>query len=319
MSVPWAPPRRSYHLRVFVVCLLIVVIGLVGFLFGVRLEAIVPASGFIAARGQEEIRAGIGGLIELGWHEGELTTADGSLRFRLDAEGNGMTDPGQGTPREIKLYQLSGSLRVDSAKLKFHKLEAGDELWPAQALAWVRVPELQAELRRLQARREDLGKRGEPDREIAAQIQALKEQLARAVLRLPDRQEHWLALKVLAEPLQAVEPGAAVALVAPLDPATRKPKELIAFLEILEKHSGEITPGQSVRLYSTMHNQRLFGHAEARIERLEPLGESLPGGERRFRAMAAVSDAPFELRPGSSFKAEIIIGRKQVYRIILEQ
>ena len=74
-----------------------------------------------------------------------------------------------------------------------------------------------------------------------------------------------------------------------------------------------------MRIYSTMYNQRLHGHAEGRIERLEPLAEALPSGERRFRAVAVITAAPFALRVGSSFKAEIVIGRKQVYRIILEQ
>ena len=58
---------------------------------------------------------------------------------------------------------------------------------------------------------------------------------------------------------------------------------------------------------------------EKHIERLEPLGEPTANGERRFRAVAAITEAPFALRVGSSFKAEIVIGRKQVYRIILEQ
>ena len=38
-----------------------------------------------------------------------------------------------------------------------------------------------------------------------------------------------------------------------------------------------------------------------------------------WRAEASVTEAPFRLVPGSSFKAEIVVGRKPVYRIILEQ
>jgi hypothetical protein len=55
------------------------------------------------------------------------------------------------------------------------------------------------------------------------------------------------------------------------------------------------------------------------LEEVEPGGDLGPGGERRFRARARVTHAPFPLEPGSGCKAEVVIGRKQVYRIILEQ
>ena len=41
-------------------------------------------------------------------------------------------------------------------------------------------------------------------------------------------------------------------------------------------------------------------------------------GTRRFHALAPITRAPFALPLGSSFHAEISIGRKPVYRIILE-
>ena len=155
--------------------------------------------------------------------------------------------------------------------------------------------------------------------EVQAQTQTLQAQLAKARVTVPDQTNHWLVLKVHPEQRQALAAGEPISLIAPLDPATRQPKELTAILDVQEKHMGELALGQEVRIYSTMYNQRLHGHAEGRIERLEPLGEPAASGERRFRAMAAVSATPFTLRVGSSFKAEIVVGRKQVYRIILEQ
>ncbi len=291
MSNTWSPPGRSYHLRVFAISLVIVAIGLVGFLFGVRLEAIMPATGVIAARGEEKIRAEVPGLVELGWYEGELTGQGTTVRVRLDSQGNGVTEPGRdggqvvnppGRGRAVTRYRLEAGGQAAAGKVQFHQLAVGDELWPGQPLPAVR---------------------GE----------------ATPTPLVPKPADHWLVLKIYVEPGQAVAAGDAIALLAPLDPATHQPRALVAVLDVLEKHASDLEPGQTVRLYSTMYNQRLHGHAEAVLEKLEPLGEPLASGERRFRALAAVTGSPFPLRPGSSFKAEIVTGRKQVYRIILEQ
>jgi hypothetical protein len=282
VTTAWVPPRRTYHLRIFAVSLVIVVIALVAFLFLVRLEALMPATGVIAARGQEEVRAPAAGLVEPGWYEG----AAGKIRVRVDGQGKGVTEPGETAPLAVANYKLKNGATVDVNDLTFHKLTAGDELWPGQPLADIRAAE---------------GNR------------------VRAVLPVPAGANHWLVLKVYPDPRQAVAAGDPVALVAPLDPATHQPKSLVAILDVHEKHMGELEPGQAIRIFSSMYNQRLHGHADGVIERVEPLGEPLQGGERRFRAIAAVTTAPFTLRPGSSFKAEIIVGRKQVYRIILEQ
>jgi hypothetical protein len=282
VTTAWVPPRRTYHLRIFAISLVIVVIALIAFLFLVRMEALMPATGVIAARGQEEVRTPSAGLVEPGWYEGTIA---GKIRIRVDGQGNGIADPAEVTPLVITKYKLKDGQAVDPDSLTFHKLTAGDELWPGQPLADVRSAD---------------------------------ENRVRAVLQVPAA-GHWLVLKVYPDNRQAVAAGDPVALVAPLDPATHQPKSLIAILDVHEKHTGELEPGQAVRIFSTMYNQRLHGHANGIIERVEPLGEPLPGGERRFRAIAAVTNAPFNLRPGSSFKAEIIVGRKQVYRIILEQ
>ena len=60
MSAGWVPPRATYHLRVFTVSLVLVVVCLAGFLFGVRMEAKVPATGVITARDLRHARAAAG-------------------------------------------------------------------------------------------------------------------------------------------------------------------------------------------------------------------------------------------------------------------
>ena len=42
--------RPTHHLRVFIISLAIIALALTGVLFGVRVEAVVPASGTITAR-----------------------------------------------------------------------------------------------------------------------------------------------------------------------------------------------------------------------------------------------------------------------------
>ena len=45
----WTPPRPTYHLRIFAVSLVLVALALVVMLFGVELEAVVPATGTVTA------------------------------------------------------------------------------------------------------------------------------------------------------------------------------------------------------------------------------------------------------------------------------
>ncbi len=319
--IPASPAKPTNHVKVFAVSLALIVAFLLSFLFGVRLEATAPATGFIMAREQQEVRAPLFGLIDLGWHEGTVALADGAtLKVRVDPQGNGITEPTAGLPSQpVHHYKLASGLDVLPADLKFHPLKAGDEIWPGQVLAWLRVDDLRLQLHKLKGRLEDLQSRGEPGREVMVEYNLLRDQLEQAFIRAPQTRDPWLVLKTFVTPLQAVKPGDAVALIAPLDPRSHQPRELLAVLDIDEKHAGEIEPGQSLRLYSSMYNQRLHGHAEAVIERLEPLGEAGPGGERRFRAIAKVTESPYALRPGSSFRGEIVIGRKPVYRVILEQ
>ncbi|HZT80179.1 MAG TPA: HlyD family efflux transporter periplasmic adaptor subunit [Gemmataceae bacterium] len=325
MPAPWVPPRRFSHLRTFAACLGVLVLCLVGLLFGVRLEALVPASGTITARDLRAVRSLTAGLAEPGWFEGLIARPGKEpLRARVDAHGDGVTDPAQGPPRQVCHYEvLDGPpmAKRSAEGVRFHRLEPGDELWPGQVIATVRDDDTRIRLRQAEARLRDLeassNDAAERDR-ARAECDALRRRLDGAVLRAPEGAGPWLAVQVRAAPLQAVRPGDVLAVIAPLDPQTRQPRDLIARLELDEKDCGDLEPGQEVRLASTMYNHRLHGHAAARLERVEPWGEAGPDGRRRFQAVAAVTDSPFPLRLGSSVRAEVVVGRKPVYRIILE-
>jgi hypothetical protein len=56
MTQPWLPPRPTYYLRIFGICLVILILSLAAFLFAVRLEAVAPATGIIKARNQVSLR-----------------------------------------------------------------------------------------------------------------------------------------------------------------------------------------------------------------------------------------------------------------------
>ena len=314
MSAPWAPPRRLTHLRLFVLCLAVIVLALAGLLFGVSLEAVAPATGTVTARDLQEVRTLLPGLIEPGWYEGELSQPGGPrLAVRCDGQGEGVTDPAYGKVQEV---------RVPPEGLRFHRLEPGDRLWPGQGLAAVRADDGRFQLEQVEKRLRPEEAAGLSPAELArarAERDALRHQLTQTVLRVPAAGELWMAVQVRVAPLQAVQAGDVIATVVPIDPQTGRPRELIARLDLDEKHCGDVRPGQAVRLYSAMHNHRLHGCAEARLERLEPWGDPGADGQRRFHGLAPVTHTPFALPLGSSFKAEIVVGRKPVYRIILEQ
>ncbi len=306
-------PRPFPHLRVFALSLALIVLCLAGLLFGVRLEALAPATGTVTARDPHEVRTPFAGLIELGWYEGEVPLPDGEpLAARLDVQGNGRTDPARGESRSVVHFELTDAAprpRVPRDRLTFHRLRAGDELWPGQPVAFVKPDDLTFRLDLLESRLRRLEGNGD--------LAAERDSLRRGALCVPHAGDLWLAALVHASPAQAVRAGDAVATVVPLDPETRLPRDLIARLEIEEKYAGDVAPGQDVRVYSNLYNHRFDGHALARVERVEPC-VAASDGRRVVVAVAPVSDAPRPLPLGSGLRAEIVVGRKLVYRVILE-
>jgi hypothetical protein len=322
MSPPWVPPRRAYHLRVFAVSLGLLFVSLAVFLLGVRMEAVEPATGIITARDLCEVRASLPGLIEPGWFEAEIADEAGRLlHLRLDAQGNGLVNPVSGHSSPVHDYLVEHGPRVPPDCVRFHRLQAGDELWPGQLLASIRGEERRFQLKQAEERLrqwQSAGNRGPEYDHARAEAEALRNHLALSQMHVPDTDALWMAVRVRVTPEQAVLPGDVVAAVVPVDPATHHPLGLVARLEVEEKHCGEIAPGQTVRLFSAMYNHRLHGHAEGIVERVEPWGEAATDGGRRFTVIVPVMDAPFSLALGSSVHAKIVVGRKVVYRIILE-
>lgn len=277
----WAPPPAGYHFRVFVISLVIVLLSLSAFLFGVRMEVVAPATGIVTAEDYQEVRTTLAGIVEPGWYEGEIVRAgQAPLAIRVNHEGDGIAEDG----RNVRQGQLSDGSQA--GERRFHRLKPADELWPGQVLASVRDDQVP---------------------------------LPRNDLRAPSRGERWMALEVRVKPDQAVQPGDVLTTIVPIDPETHRPRQLIARLQVDEKHAGEVHPDQSVRLYSNMYNPRLHGYATALVKRVEPWGEPLPSGGRCFHAVAPIEESPVSLPLGSTFKAEVVVGRKSVYRIILER
>ena len=128
----------------------------------------------------------------------------------------------------------------------------------------------------------------------------------------------WLVIDVFVEPGQQAETGQRLVTLVPIDPETRRPRELLALLDVPEQHVADIEPGQTVRLSSNLYSDRIHGKFEAVIERVEPMGRPGEDGKRFFRAAAVVKETPLRLLLGSGVKAEIVVGKKRVWRIILE-
>jgi hypothetical protein len=319
MSSSWVPPRPTYHLRVFAVCLALVFLCLAILLFGVEMEAAAPATGTITARDLHELRALVAGLVEPGWYEGEvLRPGQALLAVRLDAEGNGRVQPGVAGAAAVLHFEWTDQGQIFQVQnVRFHRLQPGDTLWPRQVLASVRADEIRLLIARLEDQIKEKESRGAGTEQLAQERERLRYQFDQALLRVPDSGDLWLTLESRVAMHQAVAAGDVVAVIVPADPQTHQPLDLMARLSVDEKHWGLLAPGQSVRLKSGVHSHRLHGHAEARIERLEPAGQAVES-ERRFQALAPITSAPFVLPIGSSFQAEVIVGRKPVYRIILE-
>jgi hypothetical protein len=319
MSSSWVPLRPTYHLRVFAVCLVLVVLCLAVLLFGVEMEAVAPATGIVTARDLHEVRALLAGLAEPGWYEGEvLRPGPAPLVARMDAQGNGRVQPAAESAAVLHFEWRDQGQVFKVQNVRFHRLQPGDELWPRQVLASVQADEICFRLTRLEDQLKEKESRGDGTEQLVQERDRLRYQLDQALLRVPETGDLWLTLETRVAPRQAIAAGDVLAVIVPADPQTRQPLDLVARLSVDEKHWGQLAPGQHVRLKSGVHSHRLHGHAEARIDRLEPAGQAGTDNERRFQALAPLTSAPFTMPIGSSFQAEVIVGRKPVYRIILE-
>ena len=300
MSPPLKKP--TYHLRAFVACLTVILIALISVLFGVHMEAVTHGTGLVKVRDLLELRAAQAGLAELGWYETEFPCSDSRMiRVRLDRQGNGMSDPSQGDVRKFHRFCCPEGSLLSSDKIPyhFHKLESGDRLWPGQVMGSIRPQDLWQNLGQMLSPAAGLTPTSNP-------------------LGWPTSNPGWQVLKVCCEPGQAVRPGDVLAWLAPIDPVKGEALAWIAHVDVPEKHAAGLEKGLEVRLISVMYNQRLHGHAEGVVEKVEPLADAADNGDRRFQVQIKITQAPFQLHHGMSVKAEIILGHKRVSRIILE-
>ena len=313
--------RPTHHLRVFIISLLIIALALAGMLFGVRVEAVVPASGTITAREVHELRARLSGLAELGWYEAEIARPGAApLLVRVDDEGNGIASDssGEATLRVRHGEVPDGDQRLTVRDRRFHRLQTGELLWPGQPLAQVRDDLMRLRLAGIEDQIKDHMQRSEPCDALIRERDRLREYLAQGTIVAPSSGKAWLVAELQTAAAQKVDSGEVVAVLVGADPETGQPRDLVARLEVEEKHWAGVAVGEKVRLHSNVYNSRHFGHAEAVIERLEPSAQTVTSGERRFYADAPLTQAPAALPLGSSFQAEIVVGRKLIYRVILE-
>lgn len=230
MSELTGTPRKWKHVRVFLVSLLVLLLGLAVFVFGVSMESMSSAKGWVTADGLLEVRAERAGLIDLGHLEVGSTIKGGTHLAKL---------------RPATWWQEGSALSA------------------------------------------------------------------------PTTTPLWLLVAVHVAPGQAVEAGQRICTLIPLDAATGQPR-LLARLEVSEEHIVEVQVGQSVRVSSNLYNDRVHGKFTARVTHIGQLAEVGRDGKRYFGVMASLEASDRPLLLGSGLKAEIVLGRKRVYRIILE-
>ena len=281
----------SYHLRAFVICLVVILIALVSVLFGVHMEAVTHGAGIVKVRDMVELRPA--GPDSPNWAG---TRARSCARAAWSAYGSTGSATAPPTPPRARFARSINSAVPKEPRSAWNR---------CASQARKRRPPLARPGGRLRPLRRSLA---------AAWPDAVRTQSAgpRLTFRLA-------SIKTCIEQDQAVKPGDVLAWLAPVDPATGRANSFIAQIDVVEKHAAGLEAGQDVRLVSTMYNQRLHGHAEGVVEKVEPLAEAAENGERRFRIQVKITHAPFELHHGMSVKAEIVLGHKRVYRIILEQ
>jgi hypothetical protein len=134
----------------------------------------------------------------------------------------------------------------------------------------------------------------------------------------PDDEELWLVVAVHVQPGEVVTAGQRLMTLAPLNPETKEPRELMIVLEVNEEYAAEVKTKQKLRVTSNLYNERTHGKFDAVVERVEPLALIGEDGKRRYRVSAVLEGRPPRLLLGSGVKAEIVLGKKPVYRIILE-
>jgi len=93
------------------------------------------------------------------------------------------------------------------------------------------------------------------------------------------------------------------------------------FLRVAERDIFKVRPGQPVHLYSSVFPYRQYGIAEGEVYLVEKwAGTSLSGATvtgPSYEVRAYINKAPYVLPLGSTVQGEILVGKKEIWRILL--
>ena len=147
---------------------------------------------------------------------------------------------------------------------------------------------------------------------LEQQVQRTRETLVLFQIVAPDKGRIVRVEKLRGEPVQRGE------LVLVLSPDDRR---RIVF-RVPERDSVKVATGQMVRIYSPLFPYRQYGVADGEVYMVKNWAEANDTGQTgssglSYEVRVYVTDAPYVLPLGSSVQGEIMVGKKQVFRILL--
>lgn len=93
------------------------------------------------------------------------------------------------------------------------------------------------------------------------------------------------------------------------------------FLRVPERDIVRVQKGQMVHLYSALFPYRQYGISEGGVYMVQNWAQTgatdAPAVGRNYEVRAYITKAPYTLPLGSSVQGEIMVGKKQIYRILL--
>jgi len=145
-------------------------------------------------------------------------------------------------------------------------------------------------------------------------LERARELLSRCRITAP---QDGLVVRAGKLPGESVSRGELLMVLTPND-------ERRIFFRVPERDIVKVKPDQEVRLYSQLYPYRQYGVAEGTVYRVENWAAaqelaSPGGGERRYEVRTRVTYCPYPgpLPLGSSVQGEILVGKKQIYRVLL--
>jgi len=147
---------------------------------------------------------------------------------------------------------------------------------------------------------------------LEKQAERTRELLTRYRITAPIRGD---VVQLEKRPGEPVARGELVTVLTP-DEARR------VLFRVAERDIVRVDEGQEVRLYSPAFPYRQYGVAQGEVYMVEnwaqtsAVGSPSEGG-RSYEVRAYVIEAPYVLRLGSSVQGDIMVGRKQIFRILL--